>query len=156
MTSNGKLDLTVPIMHKRKDHVAMGDIRINYDHNWQRLHWLSLQTAYRSSAYFEYYEDDFAHFYKQEYEFLYELNKEQLLLMLKLLKLNRTVTDTEIYVKEDENAIDLRSLMHPKKPLLQEPAIPYYQVFENNNGFMPNLSIIDLLFNQGPQAKNFL
>ncbi|QQT26349.1 WbqC family protein [Sphingobacterium spiritivorum] len=156
MTSNGKLDLTVPIMHKRKDHVAMGDIRINYDHNWQRLHWLSLQTAYRSSAYFEYYEDDFAHFYKQEYEFLYELNKEQLLLMLKLLKLNRTVTDTDTYVREDENALDLRSMMHPRKPSLQEPAIPYYQVFENNNGFMPNLSIIDLLFNQGPQAKNFL
>ncbi len=155
-TANGKLDLVVPIIHKRKNHVAMKDIRINYDHAWQRLHWLSIQAAYRSSAYFEFYEDDFAKLYTEKYEFLFDFNYQQLTLMLRLMKINRSILETTSYQGVYPDDLDLRSSFMPKKESLFENPKPYYQVFESKNGFMPNMSSIDLLFNQGPQAKSFL
>jgi|SRR5690606_18582755 len=154
-SANGVLDLIVPIVHGRKEHVPMKDVRINYDFDWQRLHWLSLQTAYRSSAYFEYYEDDFARFYEQKQEFLFDFNVEQLQLLLKCLKINRSTAFTETYTTKGEG-IDYREAIHPKKPSLLTHPKPYYQVFEDKNGFLPDLSIVDLLFNQGPQSKNYL
>lgn len=155
-TANGILELIIPIVHGKKERVAIKDIRINYDHPWQRLHWLSLQTAYRSSAYFEFYEDDLAPFYEKKYEFLMDFHVEQLQTLLKLLKMKKEIHFTEAYTRESPQEIDYRSAIHPKlKSLLVEPQ-PYYQLFSDKNGFQPNLSIIDLLFSQGPQAKKFL
>ena len=155
-TANGILELIVPIIHGKKDRVVMKDIRINYDHPWQRLHWLSIQTAYRSSAYFEYYEDDLMPFYNKKYEFLLDFNMEQLNLMLKLLKLDPSISLTEEYKSVEPNFIDYRVAIHPKKESLIPNQKPYYQTFEDKVGFIPDLSIVDLIFNQGPQAKNFL
>ncbi|NGM63863.1 WbqC family protein [Sphingobacterium sp. SGR-19] len=154
-TANGVLDLIVPILHGVKEHIPMKDIRINYDFNWQRLHWLSIQTAYRSSPYFEYYEDDFAWFYAQRHDFLIDFNIEQLQLLLKCMKINRSITFTETYISTVE-PLDYREVIHPKKPSLLEQPKPYYQVFEEKHGFLPDLSVVDLLFNQGPQSKNYL
>lgn len=154
-TANGVLDLIVPILHGRKDHVRMKDIRINYDFNWQRLHWLSIQTAYRSSAYFEYYEDDFVRFYEQRYDYLFDFNIEQLQLLLKSLKIQRSLTFTETYNPRVE-PLDYRETIHPKKASILKSAKPYYQVFEDKHGFLPDLSVVDLLFNQGPQSKSYL
>lgn len=154
-TANGVLDLIVPIIHGRKERVAMKDIRINYEHDWQRLHWLSLQTAYRSSAYFEYYEDDFYQFYDKKHEFLLDFNMAQLTLLLKCLKLERMVSFTESYQQSTESA-DFRECIHPKKGNLWPDQPGYYQVFEERHGFIGDLSAVDLLFNQGPQSKNFL
>ena len=154
-TANGVLDMIVPIVHGRKERVAMKDIRINYEFNWQRLHWLSLQTAYRSSPYFEYYEDDFAYFYEKQHDFLFDFNVEQLQLILKCLKLDRHLTFTESY-ERGGSSVDYREAIHPKKPSLMPHAKPYYQVFEDKHGFLPDLSIVDLLFNQGPQSKSYL
>ncbi|GHE45107.1 WbqC family protein [Sphingobacterium griseoflavum] len=154
-SANGVLDLIVPIVHGRKERVAMKDIRINYEHDWQRLHWLSLQTAYRSSAYFEYYEDDFRKFYDRQHAFLFDFNFAQLELLLTCLKLNRSVHFSEAYVSP-ESAADLRTLIHPKRDHFWPTQPAYYQVFEERHGFLPELSVIDLLFNQGPQSKNFL
>lgn len=154
-TANGVLDLIIPIVHGKKEHVAIKDIRINYDFNWQRLHWLSLQTAYRSSPYFEYYEDDFVRFYQQKHDFLFDFNIEQFQLLLTCLKIKRSVGFTESYAPRVEG-VDFRQAIHPKKPSLMTHPKPYYQVFEDNIGFLPDLSIVDLLFNQGPQSKNFL
>ena len=155
-TANGPLDLIVPIVHGRKEHVKMKDIRINYDFNWQRLHWLSIQTAYRRSAYFEYYEDDFLRFYDQKHEFLLDLHMEQLHLLLHCLKIKRSVNLTEQYDEATEQLTDYRKDIHPKKASLYPGAKPYYQVFEDKHGFLPDLSVIDLLFNQGPQSKSYL
>jgi hypothetical protein len=155
-TANGILDLTIPIVHGRKEHVAMKDIRINYDHEWQRLHWLSIQTAYRSSAYFEYYEDDFVGFYEKQEEFLFDYNLQQLELILKILKLNVPISFTDKYEKSYEPLVDYRELIHPKKESIYLNPKPYYQVFEDRHEFIPDLSIIDLIFNQGPQSKHFL
>lgn len=154
-TANGILNLMVPIVHGKKMRVRMKDVQINYDHPWQRLHWLSIQTAYRSSPYFEYYEDDFKIFYDREYDLLLDYNVEQLKLILKLLKLNREIIFTEKYDSESPNEIDYRTAIHPKKPSLIVSQKPYYQLFEDNNGFQEDISIIDLLFSQGPQSKNF-
>ncbi|MBD1421299.1 WbqC family protein [Sphingobacterium chuzhouense] len=154
-TANGILDLIVPILHGVKEHIPMKDIRINYDFNWQRLHWLSIQTAYRSSPYFEYYEDDFARFYEQRHDFLFDFNIEQLQLLLKCMKINRSVAFTETYISPVE-PLDYREVIHPKKPSLLEHPKPYYQVFEEKHGFLPDLSVVDLLFNQGPQSKSYL
>lgn len=154
-TANGVLDLLVPIQHGKKQRQKLNEVLINYDHPWQRLHWLSLQTAYRSSAYFEFYEDDFRRFYEKEYNHLLEYNVEQLQLILKLLKLNREIVFNDKYEAESPNALDYRNVIHPKKPSLVPDQKPYFQLFEDKNGFLPNLSIIDLLFSQGPQSKNY-
>ncbi|MVZ61569.1 hypothetical protein GQF63_06005 [Sphingobacterium humi] len=154
-TANGILDLIVPIVHGRKERVAIKEIKINYDHPWQRLHWLSLQTAYRSSAYFEYYEEDFRRFFTQRFDFLLDYNVQQVTLLLKLLKLPRELSLTDSYQELPATELDLRKAMSPRQaPLLQNPQ-PYYQLFEEKQGFLPNLSVVDLLFSQGPQAKQY-
>ncbi|MDM1296631.1 WbqC family protein [Sphingobacterium sp. N143] len=155
-SANGTQDLIVPIQHGNKDRVPMKDIRISYEFDWQRLHWLSIQTAYRSSAYFEYYEDDFVRFYREKFEYLLDFNVAQLELLLKSIKLKRTITLTAEYNGADEHMVDYRERIHPKKASLLDSPKEYYQVFSDKNGFYPDLSIIDLLFNQGPQSKSYL
>ncbi|MEJ5056046.1 WbqC family protein [Sphingobacterium sp. MYb382] len=154
-TANGVLELFIPIQHGRKMHVPFKDIRISYDHDWQRLHWMSLEAAYRSSAYFEFYEDDFARFYQNKFEFLLDYQVEQLQLMLKCFKLDREIGLTDSYEKTDAET-DYRQIIHPKKDSVWANPKPYYQVFEEKNGFIADVSAVDLLFNQGPQSKLYL
>lgn len=154
-TANGVLELFIPIEHGRKMHKPMKDVRISYDHDWQRLHWMSLEAAYRSSAYFEFYEDDFARFYQNKFEFLLDFHVEQLQLMLKCFKLDREISLTDSYEKVDV-ATDYRQIIHPKKESVAPNPKPYYQVFEEKNGFIADMSAVDLLFNQGPQSKLYL
>lgn len=154
-TAGGALTLTVPIQHGRKDRVAVKDIRINYDHPWQRLHWLSMQTAYRSSAYFEFYEDDLRPFYQKHFTYLFDFHLQQLQLILKLLKIDRDIQFTDAYHPEVGQGVDYRNQLHPKRPSLLENQPPYYQLFQEKHGFLPDLSIVDLLFNQGPESKHY-
>ncbi len=155
-SANGKLDLIVPVQKGSNGHTKMKDVRISYEADWQRLHWMSLQTAYRSSAYFEYYEDDFAHFYKKRHEWLFEYNAAQLALLLRLLKIDREVLYTDDYHKHYAEQVDFRNSIHPKRPNPSGTHKPYYQVFESKHGFIANLSVVDLLFNQGPLSKMYL
>jgi hypothetical protein len=152
---DGVLALTVPVVKGSKNHTNIKDVQISYDFNWQRLHWMSLQACYRRSAYFEYYEDDFAPFYENKETFLFDYNEKLLQLLLKLTKIKTSIVYTQTYETEYPGLTDLRTSINPKK----EPdfkQIPYFQVFEENNGFLKNLSIVDLLFNQGPQIGNYL
>lgn len=151
---NGKLDLTIPIKKGAHVHTKMKDVRISYDANWQRLHWRSLQTSYRSSSYFEFYEDDFAPFYHNQTKFLFDFNLSLLELCLRLLKMEPALLYTEEYLKKP-SLTDLRETMSPKKASTFISK-PYFQVFEDQHDFIPNLSIVDLLFSQGPQSKQFL
>lgn len=155
-SANGKLDLIVPVKHGSKSRTAMKDVRISYEADWQRLHWASLQTAYRSSAYFEYYEDDFAPFYEQRFEWLFDFNEAQLQLLLRLLKIQRDIGRTERYRTDYPAATDFRESIHPKKTGTVHAGKPYYQVFESKHGFIADLSVVDLLFNQGPGSKGYL
>jgi len=151
---NGKLDLIVPVERGAEVHRPIKDIRISYEFNWQRIHWLSLQTSYRSSAFFEFYEDDFAPFYEKKWEFLVDYNQELLNLISRLLKIDFSFTPTTEY-KIVETELDFRKAIHPKKDHIFSVS-PYYQVFEDRNGFIENLSIVDLLFNQGPHTRNHI
>ncbi len=154
-SANGKLDLIVPVIKGSKVHTAMKDVKISYDFNWQRLHWLSLQTSYRSSAFFEFYEADFAPFYEKKWDYLHDYNQEILLLLNRLLKLGLNFETSTSYSEPSEDLLDFRSSIHPKK-IAEFTHKSYFQVFEDRNGFIPHLSIIDLLFNQGPQSSQFL
>ena len=149
---NGSLDMVVPITKGSKLHTPYKDVKISYEDRWQRLHWLSMQTCYRSSAYFEFYEDGLAPFYEKKYDFLFDYNYDMLTWLFKQLKLNNLLKTTASY--ETDIAIDYRNVMTKKEiPTIQTK--PYFQVFSDRNEFIPNLSIVDLLFNQGPQAKNY-
>lgn len=155
-SANGRLDLTIPIQHRNRGNTPMKDIRISYDFAWQRLHWLSIQTAYRSSAYFEYYEEDFRPFYEKAYSFLLDFNVAQTELLLKLSKVNASFELTSAYTELPDGAKgDFRNRIHPRKKLPFETP-EYYQVFGDRHGFIPGLSMVDLLFNKGPGSWDIL
>ncbi len=152
---DGPLTLVVPVVRGSKAHKPVRDVKISYDFNWQRLHWMGLQGCYRRSAYFEYYEDDFAPFYEMKETWLFDFNEKLLKMLLKFLKIKATLNYTESYEAAYPMLTDFRQSIHPKR----EPAFnqkEYFQVFEERHGFLKNLSIVDLLFNQGPQSVNYL
>ncbi|RZL38627.1 MAG: hypothetical protein EOO96_02525 [Pedobacter sp.] len=152
---DGILDLMIPVIKGSKFKTPIKDVKISYDAKWQRLHWLSMQTCYRSSAYFEFYEDGLAPFYERKYDFLFDFNIELLAWILKQLKQNNNLAYTSEYENDIPKAIDFRSSFN-KSSIHSEGAKNYFQVFSDRNDFLPNLSIIDLLFNQGPQTKLYL
>jgi len=152
---DGILTLVVPVVKGSKVHTPVKDVKISYDFRWQRLHWMSLQNCYRRSAYFEYYEDEFAIFYEVKEKFLFDMNEKLLHLLLNLLKIKAELKFTNDYEPDYMNLKDLRNDFSSKKGS-EYPGKPYFQLFEERHGFMKNLSIVDLLFNQGPQAINYL
>jgi hypothetical protein len=154
-TPDGVLTLTVPVIKGSKKHTNVKDVKISYDFEWQRLHWLSLQACYRSSAYFEYYEDELILFYEKKFDYLFDYNEQLLQFVLKAMKIKVELKHTESYEAEYKGLVDYRNAISPK----QETAIDqkvYFQVFEDRKGFIKNLSIVDLLFNQGPYSVNYL
>ncbi len=153
--ANGKLLLTVPV----KDNTKNGknrytDIKIENEFQWQKLHWKSLESAYRTSPYFEYYEDDFAPLFEKKKTFLLDFNYECMQVVLESLQLDSVYTKTSTYQKITNDHTDLRSLVNVKTTTA-EPS-PYIQVFSEKYGFIPNLSILDLLFNEGTNALTYL
>jgi hypothetical protein len=152
---DGLLSLVVPVVKGSKVHTKVKDVKISNDFNWQRLHWMSLQSCYRRSAYFEYYEDDFTRFYEDKFDFLFDYNEQLLTMILKFMKIQVSLNYTVTYESQYPQLADYRQSIHPKKDADFEQK-PYFQVFEERKGFLKNLSIVDLLFNQGPQSVNYL
>ncbi|MGY4386245.1 hypothetical protein ACVWYN_003296 [Pedobacter sp. UYP24] len=153
---NGILDLIVPVVRGSKIHTTIKDVKISNEFNWQRLHWKSLESCYRNSAYFEYYENEFSEFYTRSYTFLIDLNLDILQWLLKQLKKPNEFKFSEEYFRDPSPMADLRSTMTVRKRADVQNVKPYFQVFDDRHGFIPNLSMVDLLFNQGPQSKSFL
>jgi hypothetical protein len=156
--ANGKLALTVPVAHS-PERTIVSQKRISYQDAWQKLHWKTISSAYRSSPYFEFFEQDFEIFYQKEYEFIFDFNLELIRLICSLLKISTEISVTENYQKEIAGADDLRNFFHPKNNFAEDKSFEakeYYQVFGNKYGFIPDLSIIDLLFNEGLNARNII
>jgi hypothetical protein len=154
---DGVLALTVPVIKGSKNHTIIKDVKISYDFKWQRLHWMGLQACYRRSAYFEYYEDDFAPFYDSiKPQYLFDYNEQILQLLIKLTKIKAQLTYTETYEEQYPTLTDLRNTISPKADSNAFIQKPYFQVFEERHGFIKNLSVVDLLFNQGPQVISYL
>ena len=151
-TENGTQNLTIPVIHDG-GRTAMRDVRISEHGNWRHQHWNAMVSAYRKSPFFDYYADDFAHFYEERDGFLMDFNLRLHGVINELLGLDREVRIIDNSNKATE-FIDLRHIAEPKALTEIEgyTAQPYYQVFAQRNGFIPNLSILDLLFNMGPEG----
>lgn len=155
-TPTGAQPLTLPIVRDGAVHTAVRDIRLSDHGKWQHLHWTALTSAYESSPYFEYYADDFRPLYEQHFDFLVDFNDALRQTVLSLLSLDKNITLSNEYVTPTPEMTDLRSIISPKQSLEADTAFrptPYYQVFKERTGFIPNLSIADLLFNMGPESR---
>ena len=151
--ANGQLALTIPVEKSKGSRMLTRDVRISEHSDWQLQHWRSIESAYNSTPFFEYYKDDLLPFYEQDWTFLWDFNIEIQAKMLELLDLQVDIQLTKEYkVDFDENVLDARNSIHPKKETDTGSLKNYYQVFEQRFGFIPNLSIIDLLFNMGNES----
>ena len=154
---DGEIALSIPTVKPDSLKCPMKDIRISDHGNWRHLHWNSIESAYNSTPFFEYYKDDFQPFYEKKYEFLADFNEELCNLVCELIDIQPVMERTSDYKTTfTPDEYDFLEAIHPKKDYhLTDPEFiprPYYQVFEARNGFRPNLSIIDLLFNMGPES----
>lgn len=153
--SNGKLLLNIPIKHnKTGKRQKTKDVVVENDFPWQEQHWKSLQSAYRTSPFFEYYEDELEHLFTEPVEGLMAHNLKIFELLCELIGIDIEVAETTSYETNPE-ITDLRYLIDAKRKSSFIPEV-YTQVHEANHPFLPNLSVLDLLFNEGPNALTYL
>ena len=185
-TANGLQTLTVPVSYDVNtvscDSVAgekkclVKDVRISDHNQWRRIHWNALQSAYNESPFFDYYADDIRPFFEQKYEFLIDFNEAIRQKMCELIDIHPNVEYTTSFLPPPSTLHsppstlhsppssllpplkDFRNVIHAKHPLPDNEfeAKPYWQVFQQKHGFLPNLSILDLLFNMGPESIFYL
>ncbi|MFV0566161.1 MAG: WbqC family protein [Flavobacteriaceae bacterium] len=153
--ANGKLALNIPVIHSQKNRQLYKDVKIFNEEKWQALHWKSLLSAYRTSPFFEYYEDELQPLFEKKADFLLDFNLACIEAVCDCLQIELPVVKTENYQKHIEIGKDYRFLVQAKKET-QFNFKPYTQVFSNKHGFISNLSILDVLFNEGPNALTYL
>jgi len=153
VSANGVQDLIIPVEKVSGAKQLTRDVRIAEKSDWQQQHWRSIEAAYNSSPFFEFYKDDFLPFYEKKWTFLQDFNLEIQAKVLELIDIQPNIELTKTYqIAPSENIVDFRNEIHPKKQNNFVSLPNYYQVFEQKFGFIPNLSIIDLLFNMGNEA----
>jgi hypothetical protein len=153
---NGIQLLNIPVKHSKQAHQKTKDIQIETDFDWQKQHFKSLEAGYRSSPFFEFFEDDIRPLFEKKHQFLMDLNFEALDIVTKCLRMKLQYTTTTEYFLQVDPTItaDFRPLIEGKKD--QSVFESYTQVFDDKHGFINNLSVLDLLFNEGKFAMDYL
>ncbi|MEJ2594207.1 MAG: WbqC family protein [bacterium] len=151
----GRMPLSIPVTKVNGNRTLTRDVQINNAEPWARNHWRAIETAYRKSPYFIYFKDDFQSRIQQDHTHLLPFNRSLIQLVCDILEISKPVNLTEEFVHQPEDAADLRD-MSPKSDVLGGKFTRYIQVFDGRHGFIPNLSILDLIFNLGPDAKSYL
>ncbi|RED19478.1 WbqC-like protein [Flavobacterium cutihirudinis] len=151
---NGIQLLNIPVKHSKSAHQKTKDVLIENEFDWQKQHFKSLEAAYRSSPFFEFFEDDITPFFEKKHTYLMDLNMEAFELVNKCMRLKLEFSKTSEYFHEVENISDFRYLANGKKD--QNSFEKYTQVFDDKHGFINNLSVLDLLFNEGKFAIDYL
>jgi hypothetical protein len=148
--ANGKLQLTIPKQRKGSSKTIIKEIQISYKQDWQKQHWTAIQSAYNSSPFFEYYQDELQPFFKKEEILLVNFNQKLQKVILRLLQEEDNTNFTKEFQHEGSFSDFRNHKFKSKNPTA------YNQVFMEKHGFIPNLSIIDLLFNLGPESADYL
>lgn len=160
LAANGPESLVIPVAKGRDAKQKIKDLQISYDSPWQHIHWQAIVSAYRSSSFFEILVDDFKPFFRKKFKFLFDFNLQLLQIILGILEISPEIKLTIAFEKVPESCLNYREAIHPKpQKALPDPQfspVPYSQVFEDKFRFVPNLSIIDLLFNGGPESYEVL
>ena len=159
-TPNGTQSLTVPVEHSTNCQLSIvnyqfiKDLRISDHGNWRHLHWNALQSAYGESPFFEYYQDDIRPFFEKRWDYLLDFNEAIRETICELIDIQPKVSYSSAFRTESMEFLDFRSVINPKHPAPDADFVPkpYYQVWQSKHGFLPNLSILDLLFNMGPES----
>ncbi|WP_370104845.1 WbqC family protein [Winogradskyella sp.] len=153
-SANGKLALTVPVSYSQKHRQLYKDVKIANDDNWQQLHLKSLQSAYSMSPFFEFYIDDLMPLFEKRFDFILDFNLKCFDVLVDSLQIEIDTKTTTVFEKSPKDKIDYRPLA--QRNFKVESLEAYTQVFTDKHGFIPNLSILDLLFYEGPNTELYL
>ena len=156
ITANGIIPLSIPVKKLQGKHSKTRDIEISYDEPWQMMHWRTIDAAYSNSPFYLYYKDDLQVFFNRRFRFLLDYNMEITYTIFRLLGITAELYLTKEYSHQPDDIKDLRNALTPKTPADISLFTPYPQVFEERHGFIHDLSVIDLLFNEGPAALSVL
>jgi hypothetical protein len=156
--SNGLVDLSIPVVGGRNKKQLMRDVKIDYSQAWQRQHIKTINSCYGKAPFYEYYINDIEKLIKCQSVFLFDFNWKIMLWLKKIIQITTDINFTKTFVANyvEEFIIDNRNKWVPKNYQLIDGVIKYQQVFEDKIGFQKNVSIIDLLFCEGPNAKHLL
>src|SRR6185437_12108983 len=155
--ANGIIQLSIPLIHGRNQRAAMKDIQISNKDRWQVQHWRTLVSVYRRSPYFDHYENSVNSLFKKQYNYLLDFNIASIRWLKEQIKMQFEEQLIDEYIKVYDDAVyDLRK-MKPRIEKSVEISYPeYYQVFKDRTGFLPNLSMLDLLFSEGPYTHDWV
>lgn len=154
--ANGKLNLSVPVKFSSTKKEKYKDIRICYDSDWQKIHLKSIESAYKNSPFYDFFEDYFINFYNKKEKFLVDLNFSSIRLIFEILEKELNCNFTNEYLEKYVDLTDYRSLLTNKNFNEKVDFKNYTQVFQEKNGFIENLSSIDLIFNKGLDFEDFI
>ncbi len=151
MNANGVESLSVPVVKVKGNHTMTKDVVISYKEHWQQIHRRCLESAYKAAPYFDHYYDYLKPIFETRFERLVDLNDAALRIVLKIMKVNKEIIHTSDYTHEVEN--DYRDAFSPK--VIPDSSLfpEYYQVFSTKFPYTPDLTILDLIFNEGPEAQ---
>lgn len=156
--ANGPVSLTIPVKRGSFHKIKIADLEIDYSKDWQINQWRAIESSYNSAPFFQYYSDDIKIFFESDTRWLFEHNMNIIETLLKLIRLSKDILLTEQYLPDSAHIIDYRMTLRPKIPP-EDPlfrSVRYFQVFDDRHGFIQDLSILDLLFNAGPETLDIL